>query len=71
MQNKRKRLIKKVDFIQFVLYTLDSKGGEKMEEWLKAIGTFTGGLGALIASIAKLIEVIKKDDPQKSSKKSK
>ncbi len=31
-----------------------------MEEWLKAIGTLAGGIGALIASIAKLIEIIKK-----------
>lgn len=42
-----------------------------MEEWLKAIGALAGGIGALIASIAKLIEIIKKDDTKKTDKKSK
>lgn len=42
-----------------------------MEEWLKAIGTLAGGIGALIASIAKLVEVIKKDDTKSPDKQSK
>lgn len=62
---------KTLDFIQFKLYNIDSKGGDEMEEWLKAIGTLAGGIGALIASIAKLIEIIKKDDTKKTDKKSK
>lgn len=62
---------KTLDFIQFKLYNIDSKGGDEMEEWLKAIGALAGGIGALIASIAKLIEIIKKDDTKKTDKKSK
>ncbi|WP_280522413.1 hypothetical protein [Falseniella ignava] len=42
-----------------------------MEEWLKAIGTLAGGIGALIASVAKLIEVSKKGDTKKNNKTSK
>ncbi|MGF3073492.1 hypothetical protein ACQV2X_05635 [Facklamia sp. P12945] len=38
-------------------------------ELLKAIGVLTGGLGALIGSIAKLIEVLKQKEKQPSKRR--
>ncbi|MGX7091163.1 hypothetical protein [Hutsoniella sourekii] len=44
-------------------------------EWLKAIGTLAGGFGALIAGVAKVIEVVaeakKKDDHEEPAQESK
>ncbi|HFI0683375.1 TPA: hypothetical protein ACGO1T_001836 [Streptococcus suis] len=34
------------------------------KEWLTAIGTLTAGMGALIASVARLIEVLKPKEKQ-------